>query len=114
MKPASFTYHDPVSIGDVADLLCRHENARLLAGGQSLMPMMNFRLVTPDHLIDLNRVEGLAGIETRGNVLRFGAMTRQRDIELSAQVKQFCAADKSTACQRMCFFSERHSALTNW
>ena len=90
MKPASFTYHDPVSIGDVADLLCRHENARLLAGGQSLMPMMNFRLVTPDHLIDLNRVEGLAGIETRGNVLRFGAMTRQRDIELSAQVKQFC------------------------
>jgi aerobic carbon-monoxide dehydrogenase medium subunit len=90
MKPASFTYHDPVSIGDVADLLFRHENARLLAGGQSLMPMMNFRLVTPDHLIDLNRVEGLAGIETTANALRFGAMTRQRDIELSAQVKQFC------------------------
>jgi aerobic carbon-monoxide dehydrogenase medium subunit len=90
MKPASFTYHDPVSIGDVADLLFRHENARLLAGGQSLMPMMNFRLVTPDHLIDLNRVEALAGIETTGNVLRFGAMTRQRDIELSADVKQLC------------------------
>jgi aerobic carbon-monoxide dehydrogenase medium subunit len=90
MKPASFTYHDPVSIGDVADLLFCHENACLLAGGQSLMPMMNFRVVTPDHLIDLNRVEGLAGIETPGNVLRFGAMTRQRDIELSADVKQLC------------------------
>jgi aerobic carbon-monoxide dehydrogenase medium subunit len=90
MKPASFTYHDPVSIGDVADLLFRHENARLLAGGQSLLPMMNFRLVTPDHLIDLNRVQGLAGIETNGNALRFGAMTRQREIELSAEVRQFC------------------------
>jgi aerobic carbon-monoxide dehydrogenase medium subunit len=90
MKPAAFTYHDPVSIGDVADLLSRCENARVLAGGQSLMPMMNFRLVTPEHLIDLNRVEGLAGIESSGNALRFGAMTRQRDIELSAQVKQFC------------------------
>src|SRR5262245_50481027 len=90
MKPASFTYHDPVSIGDVADLLCRHENARLLAGGQPLMPMMNFRLVTPDHLIDLNRVEGIAGTEASDNVLRFGAMRRQRGIELSPEVKQFC------------------------
>jgi aerobic carbon-monoxide dehydrogenase medium subunit len=98
MKPASFTYHDPVSIDEVTDLLWRHENARLLAGGQSLMPMMNFRLVTPDHLIDLNRVDGLDGIQSTGNALRFGAMTRQRDIELSAQVKQLCPVMQEALC----------------
>ena len=59
MKPAQFTYHDPAAIADVVALLAEHEEARLLAGGQSLMPMMNFRFVQPAHLIDLNRVEEL-------------------------------------------------------
>ena len=59
------------------------ENAKLLAGGQSLMPMLNLRYVLPDHIIDLNRVEGLSYIRDDDGVLEIGAMTRQRDIEFS-------------------------------
>ncbi len=63
------------------------ENARLLAGGQSLMPMLNMRFAFPDHLIDLNRIEALAGITQDGTRLRIGAMTRQRDLEQSPLVQ---------------------------
>ncbi len=90
MKPAPFTYYDPASVDEACALLARHENARLLAGGQSLMPMMNFRYVAPDHLIDLNKIGGLAGIEADNQSLRFGAMTRQRAIEFSADVARRC------------------------
>jgi carbon-monoxide dehydrogenase medium subunit len=90
MKPAPFIYHDPRTIAEAADLLARLDNARLIAGGQSLMPMMNFRLVAPDHLVDLGRVAGLAGIASHGPALRFGAMTRQRDIEFSPEIARLC------------------------
>jgi carbon-monoxide dehydrogenase medium subunit len=90
MKPAPFEYHDPRSIEEVLQLLSTLENARLLAGGQSLMPMLNMRVAFPDHLIDLNRVQGLSGIAVEGGVLRIGAMTRQRDIEESADVRAHC------------------------
>jgi aerobic carbon-monoxide dehydrogenase medium subunit len=81
MKPPPFRYHDPHSVGDAVDLLARLENVRLLAGGQSLMPMLNMRYVFPDHLIDLNRIDALVGIESQGDQIRIGAMTRQRDIQ---------------------------------
>jgi CO/xanthine dehydrogenase FAD-binding subunit len=68
-------------------LLGSLENAKLLAGGQSLMPMLNFRFVQPDHIIDLNRVEGLSYIRETGGMLEIGAMTRQRDLEFSDVVK---------------------------
>ncbi|WP_043837531.1 FAD binding domain-containing protein [Muricoccus aerilatus] len=87
MKPAPFAYHDPRSIEEVLELLASLDNARLLAGGQSLMPMLNMRVAFPDHLIDLNRVEGLTGIAEEGGSIRIGAMTRQRDIEESALVR---------------------------
>jgi carbon-monoxide dehydrogenase medium subunit len=90
MKPPDFSYHDPRTTADVVGLLSTLENARLLAGGQSLMPMLNMRFVLPDHVIDLNRVEGLSYIKERGDVLEIGAMTRQRDIEFSAAVKTKC------------------------
>jgi carbon-monoxide dehydrogenase medium subunit len=90
MKPPPFSYHDPQTIADAIGLLGRLENARLLAGGQSLMPMLNMRVVLPDHLIDLNGVEGLAGIRETGGVLEIGAMTRQRDLEFSAVVREAC------------------------
>jgi aerobic carbon-monoxide dehydrogenase medium subunit len=61
-------------------LLARLENARLLAGGQSLMPMLSMRYAIPDHIIDLNRIEALAGITQIGETLHIGAMTRQRDL----------------------------------
>ena len=86
MKPAPFTYHDPSTVAETADLLGRLENHRLLAGGQSLMPMMNFRFVMPDHIVDLNKVSELAGITLDGVKLHIGAMTRQRDLEFSSEV----------------------------
>lgn len=86
MKPAPFTYHDPRTLAEAAALLARLEDARLLAGGQSLMPMMNFRLVTPAHLIDLDKVEELRGARPEGAGLRIGAMTCQRDLEISAAI----------------------------
>jgi len=90
MKPPPFSYHDPRSIGDAIALLGRLENAKLLAGGQSLMPMLNMRFVLPDHIIDLNRVEGLAFIRGNDGELEIGAMTRQRDLEFSDLVRQRC------------------------
>jgi aerobic carbon-monoxide dehydrogenase medium subunit len=90
VKPAPFAYYDPASVEEACALLARHENARLLAGGQSLIPMMNFRYAAPDHLIDLNKIAGLAGIEASHQSLRFGAMTRQRAIEFSDAVALAC------------------------
>ena len=90
MKPAPFTYHDPRTINDAVDLLATHDNARVLAGGQSLMPMMNFRYVMPDHLIDLNQVSELAYIRVDNGALKIGAMTRQRDIEFSSDIGKHC------------------------
>jgi carbon-monoxide dehydrogenase medium subunit len=86
MKPAAFTYHCPSSVDEALRLLGSHDNARLLAGGQSLVPMLNFRLASPDHLIDLNRIPALRGIREEGDAVVFGAMTRQRDIEFSPVV----------------------------
>ena len=88
MKPPPFSYHDPKTVAEVVGLLSTLENAKLLAGGQSLMPMLNFRYVQPDHIIDLNRVEGLSGISERDGALEIGAMTRQRDLEFSEVVER--------------------------
>jgi carbon-monoxide dehydrogenase medium subunit len=90
MKPPRFHYHDPETVPEVVGLLKTLPNARMLAGGQSLMPMLNMRLVLPDHLIDLNRVEGLAYIRETGGALEIGAMTRQRELEFSEIVRELC------------------------
>ncbi len=88
MKPPPFSYHDPTTVAEVIGLLSSLDNAKLLAGGQSLMPMLNFRYVQPDHIIDLNRVEGLAYIRETAGGMDVGAMTRQRDIEFSELVER--------------------------
>src|SRR4051794_24648098 len=90
MKPPRFSYHDPQTIAEVVSLLGAHENARLIAGGQSLMPMLNMRLVRPDHLIDLNRVPGLSYIRAIDDAVEIGAMTRQHDIEVDEIVRERC------------------------
>jgi carbon-monoxide dehydrogenase medium subunit len=87
MKPPPFRYHDPRSVAETIGLLSSLENAKLLAGGQSLMPMLNFRFVQPDHIVDLNRVEGLSYIRADDGALEIGAMTRQRELELSDVVR---------------------------
>jgi len=88
VKPAPFSYHDPDRIEEVLALLGRLENARLLAGGQSLMPMLNMRYAQPDHLIDLGRVEGLDGLTENAEALVCGAMVRQRTLEFSGIVRR--------------------------
>ncbi len=87
MKPAPFEYHRPESVDEALALLAEHGyDAKLLAGGQSLIPAMNFRLAAPAVLIDLNRVPGLDGITEAEDGLRIGAMARQRAAEVSGAV----------------------------
>lgn len=89
MKPPPFEYFAPTTLGGALALLERHgEDAKILAGGQSLVPMMNFRLVRPGCLVDINRIAGLSYIQQSNGHLRIGAMTRQRSVERSALVRQ--------------------------
>jgi len=90
MKPPPFSYHDPSSVGEVISLLGSLENPKLLAGGQSLMPMLNMRYVMPDHVIDLNKVDGLSYITENSGTISIGGMTRQRDLEYSDVIKAKC------------------------
>jgi aerobic carbon-monoxide dehydrogenase medium subunit len=90
MKPAPFTYHAPRTLEEALDLLATLDNARVLAGGQSLVPMLNFRVVQPEHLIDLGRIAELAFIESVPQGLRVGATTTQRMIERSVPVQRHC------------------------
>lgn len=89
MKPAAFVFHRASSLDDALALLGRHPDAKPLAGGQSLIPAMNFRLAQPSALVDLNRVHELSGISTSPDGgLRIGAMTRQAAVARSATVSR--------------------------
>lgn len=91
MKPAPFTYLAPGSVDDVVTLLSQYgDEARLLAGGQSLGPLLNLRLAVPSVLVDLNRVHGLDTVREDEDGLLLGAMVRQRDAELSRAVADCC------------------------
>ena len=87
MKPAPFEYFAPQSIEEALSLLREHGgDAKLLAGGQSLVPAMNFRVVQPSALIDLNRIGDLDYVRPDGGCLRIGAMTRERTLEFEPVV----------------------------
>jgi carbon-monoxide dehydrogenase medium subunit len=89
MKPAPFEYHIPDSIDQSVELLHEHgDAARLLAGGQSLVPAMNFRIVQPRVLIDLNRVNELSYIREEDSVIRVGAMARERHLEFDSSIAE--------------------------
>jgi CO/xanthine dehydrogenase FAD-binding subunit len=89
VKPAPFSYHDPEGTDEALALLASHgDEAKLLAGGQSLVPLLNFRLARPEHLIDLNRIGSLVGIRRSGGSLWIGAMTRQAALERSPLVAE--------------------------
>ncbi len=89
MKPPPFAYHDPTSVAEAVDLLQRYGgDAKVLAGGQSLMPLLNFRLSYPAALVDINRITALSYIQHEVGQLRIGALTRQRTIEFSALVRE--------------------------
>src|SRR6185503_13319147 len=89
MKPAPFEYYAPYSIEQAVDLFSQHNSdAKILAGGQSLVPAMNFRVVQPSVLIDLNRVGELSYIREVGDVIRVGAMARERHLEFDSSIEK--------------------------
>ena len=88
MKAPDFDYHDPRSLADLIGLLADLDDAKLLAGGQSLMPMLNLRLLAPEHVIDINRIPELAGIRIEGDMVEIGAMTRQADLLASNELAE--------------------------
>ena len=90
MKPVPFEYHAPASVKEAVALLGALPNARVLAGGQSLVPMLNLRAATPDHVIDLGGIAGLNGIRETATSLHIGAMTTQRAIEKSDLIHRHC------------------------
>jgi carbon-monoxide dehydrogenase medium subunit len=91
MKPARFAYVRPESIAEAAEHLAVHgSDAALLAGGQSLVPLLSLRLARPRVVVDLTRVAGASAIERRGGFLELGAMARQRAVERSALVRELC------------------------
>jgi carbon-monoxide dehydrogenase medium subunit len=92
MYPAAFEYHAPTSVKDALGLLGKlKDDAKVVAGGHSLIPMMKLRLAQPKHLVDLRNVPGLSGIKEEGGALVFGAMTTHWQIESSALVKSKAA-----------------------
>ena len=88
MKPALFAYVAPQSVEEALEVLASDEMARPLAGGQSLIPTMNFRIAAPSALVDLRRIGALKGHAVEGDVIRVGAMTRQRDLERDSEVRR--------------------------
>ncbi len=81
MIPGPFVYHRPTTVADAIKLLATLDGeARTLAGGHSLIPMMKLRLATPDHLVDLHSVDGLKGIRRDGDRILIGAMTTQHEL----------------------------------
>ena len=90
MKPAKFEYFAPTSLAEALELLHEHgDDAKVLAGGQSLMPLINMRLARPKVVVDINRIPGLDYISpTPDGGLAIGALTRQRSVEKSTAVKE--------------------------
>ena len=83
----NFAYHRPSGLRQAGNMLNKLEDAKLLAGGQTLIPVMKQRLASPANIVDLNKVDGLAGIELKGRSLVIGAMTRHVDVANSDVVK---------------------------
>lgn len=88
MIPASFDYARPKTVEEAVSLLGDNPEAKILAGGHSLIPMMRFRMATPAMLIDINQLQGLSYIKEDGDWLEIGAMTRESEIESSEVVQK--------------------------
>jgi len=86
--PASFDYACPKTVAEAVSLLGQNPEAKILAGGHSLIPMMRFRMATPAMLVDINRLEGLSYIKEEGDWLEIGAMTRESELDRSELVRK--------------------------
>jgi CO/xanthine dehydrogenase FAD-binding subunit len=91
LKPADFQYHRPRTVEDALALLKENgDDGKILAGGQSLMPLMNFRLAEPAHLIDINFIDGLDYIRSDHGVIKIGCLTRQARVLGDSVIQQKC------------------------
>ena len=90
MKPPPFAYHAPTTVDEACSLLGSLEDAKVLAGGQSLIPLLNFRLARPQHLVDINRIGGLDRIYERDRGVAVQALARQAAVEDSELVARVC------------------------
>jgi aerobic carbon-monoxide dehydrogenase medium subunit len=90
VKPPPFEYHAPATVEDACGLLASLEDAKILAGGQSLVPLLNFRLARPQHLIDINRIGFLDSIVEGDGGIYVSALARQADVEDSEIVTRVC------------------------
>jgi carbon-monoxide dehydrogenase medium subunit len=91
LKPPPFQYHAPATVEEACTLLDSLEDAKVLAGGQSLIPLLNFRLARPQHLVDINRIGGMDRIYERDGGVAIQAMARQSSVEDSEVVARVCA-----------------------
>jgi CO/xanthine dehydrogenase FAD-binding subunit len=90
LKPAPFAYDDPRTVDEAVALLAEHgDDAKVLAGGQSLVPLLNFRLARPGRLVDVNRIDELAQLRRRDGVLRIGAVVRTATLERSQIASEY-------------------------
>jgi len=100
MIPGRFDYHRPRSVDEAVALLARHgDDGRVIAGGHSLIPMMKLRLASPGHLIDLQAIDGLRGIEVAGGQIRIGALTTQHEIIASKALADACPLLREASLQ---------------
>ena len=90
MKPAPFEYHAPGSVAEALDLLASLADAKVLAGGQSLVPLLNFRLARPQHIVDINQIQGLDSVYERDGGIAVGALVRQSDAERDPLLNARC------------------------
>lgn len=98
MIPGAFEYHRPGSVDEAVALLAQHgDEAQLLAGGHSLIPMMKLRMAQPGHIVDLQDVAALRGIEQAGETLRLGALVTQKEIVDSEHLTEVCPILRETA-----------------
>jgi aerobic carbon-monoxide dehydrogenase medium subunit len=98
MIPAPFSYHRPATLADAVKLLSTlGDEARPLAGGHSLVPMMKLRLAAPEHLVDLHGIDGLKGIRREGNRIVIGAMTTQHELLASDEIAKSLPILQETA-----------------
>ena len=97
MFPANFDYYRPATVQEAIALLSKNPNAKLLAGGHSLLPAMKLRATMPSALVDIGRIKDLAGIQTDGKMLTIGSMTTHATVAESAIVKSQCPILAETA-----------------
>ena len=99
MIPAAFEYQRAESVDHAIELLSADEDAKILAGGHSLLPLMRLRLARPSMLVDIGRVSDLSGITQDGAVVSIGALTRHHDVANSEILQQLCPIVAHTASE---------------